>query len=130
MIYSTKEDKFYAPEFKESYEASGTWPDDGIEVSPEDFKEFSAGKDGHFRKFENGALCWAESQPNLEELSRAERVWRDGELRRADEELNKVQDADPKAVGSVADWRTYRKALRQWPESLEFPSLESRPKSP
>lgn len=130
MIYSAQQDKFFAPEFKSSYEASGTWPIDGVEVSPEDFKEFSATKDGHLRKFENGEFSWVETAPSLEELARAEKFWRDEELKRADEELNKVQDADPKAVGTVAQWREYRKLLRALPDTAGFPSLESRPKSP
>lgn len=130
MIYSAKEDKFYALEFQSSYEASGIWPDDGVDVSPENFKEFSAAKDGHFRKFENGVFSWVATPPNLEELARAEKFWRDGELKRADEELNKVQDADPKAVGTVAQWREYRKLLRALPDAAGFPDPESRPKSP
>jgi len=60
----------------------------------------------------------------------SERVWRDAELARADVELFKVQDSDPKAVGSVADWRQYRKELRAWPEHEGFPSKANRPKAP
>lgn len=59
-----------------------------------------------------------------------ERGWRNFELDRADTELYKVQDSDPKAVGSVADWRTYRKELRAWPEHKDFPNKEKRPVSP
>ena len=59
-----------------------------------------------------------------------ERQWRDAELARADIELFKVQDSDPKAVGSVADWRQYRKELRAWPEHEGFPSKANRPKAP
>ncbi len=59
-----------------------------------------------------------------------ERAWRNQELIRADYELNKVQDADLKAVGTVGAWREYRKALRQYPQHKDFPSPDSRPKSP
>lgn len=59
-----------------------------------------------------------------------ERVWRDKELLRADIELYKVQDSDPKAVGSVAQWREYRKALRSYPESEGFPNKDKRPVAP
>ena len=59
-----------------------------------------------------------------------ERLWRDAELARADIELNKVQDSDPKAVGTVAGWREYRKALRAWPEHKDFPNKEKRPVPP
>lgn len=59
-----------------------------------------------------------------------ERLWRDSELDRADIELYKVQDSDPKAKGSVSGWREYRKALRAYPESEGFPNQESRPVAP
>jgi len=59
-----------------------------------------------------------------------ERAWRDSELVRADIELNKVQDSDRKAVSTVASWREYRKALRDWPESENFPNSRKRPSSP
>lgn len=59
-----------------------------------------------------------------------ERTWRNNELFRSDIELNKVQDSDPKATGSVSDWRGYRKALRDWPDSNNFPNNEFRPKAP
>lgn len=50
------------------------------------------------------------------------RVWRDGELARADIELNKVQDGMGK--GTVSEWRAYRVALRTWPESQDFPAVK------
>ena len=59
-----------------------------------------------------------------------ERLWRDAELVRADTELYKVQDGDPKAVGAVAGWREYRNTLRAWPEHRDFPNKDKRPVSP
>ena len=59
-----------------------------------------------------------------------ERYWRNAELVRADEELNKVQDADPKAIGTVGQWREYRKALRNYPSVEGFPNETLRPVSP
>jgi hypothetical protein len=59
-----------------------------------------------------------------------ERLWRDDELSRADVELYKVQDSDPKSTGSVSEWRNYRKELRAWPEHKDFPNKEFRPKAP
>lgn len=66
----------------------------------------------------------------LEQQIQEERVWRNAELSRADIELNKVQDSDPNAVGIVGDWRTYRKELRAWPESPDFPDSTKRPVAP
>ena len=65
-----------------------------------------------------------------EDAKTSERAWRDSELDRADYELNKVQDSDPKATGSVSDWRSYRKVLRSWPEHEDFPNKDKRPASP
>lgn len=59
-----------------------------------------------------------------------ERAWRDAELSRSDIELNKVQDADPKSTGTVADWRNYRKLLRALPEKVGFPNPNVRPIAP
>lgn len=64
------------------------------------------------------------------EFAELERLWRDSELTRADVELYKAQDSDPKSVGSVSDWRFYRKALRAWPESKGFPKEAHRPVAP
>lgn len=60
----------------------------------------------------------------------AEKAWRNLELSRADQELNKVQDSDPKSTGTVTDWRAYRKELRAWPENINFPDVSSRPVAP
>ncbi len=57
-----------------------------------------------------------------------ERVWRDGELKRADIELNKSQDGD--GFGTVKQWRDYRKALRAYPSVEGFPSSGLRPVAP
>jgi hypothetical protein len=67
---------------------------------------------------------------HMEEVVSSERIWRDSELFRADLELYKVQDSDPKSTGSVTDWRNYRKLLRVWPENKDFPNKEFRPKAP
>lgn len=66
--------------------------------------------------------------PTLEQLAAIERYWRDGELERADIELNKVQDG--MGIGTVSVWREYRCALRNWPESEFFPDSSKRPVAP
>lgn len=66
--------------------------------------------------------------PTPEQLASIERAWRDGELDRADIELNKVQDG--MGTGTVSVWREYRCALRNWPESEFFPDIGHRPISP
>lgn len=66
--------------------------------------------------------------PTPEQLAAIERVWRDGELGRADIELNLVQDG--MGTGTVSAWREYRCLLRNWPESEFFPDSTKRPVAP
>lgn len=66
--------------------------------------------------------------PTAEQIASVERDWRNGELDRADIELNKVQDGV--GVGTVAAWREYRCALRDWPAHAMFPDSAHRPVSP
>lgn len=73
---------------------------------------------------------YSPKQASIEELAAEERIWRDAELLRADEELNKVQDSDPKAIGTVTQWREYRRALRGIPELAGFPTSHVRPIAP
>lgn len=77
--------------------------------------------------YKNGSFF---NEVKEDESSIIERFWRDSELLRSDVELYKAQDADPKSVGSVADWRAYRKSLRAWPESEYFPNVKYRPTAP
>ena len=59
------------------------------------------------------------TQTELDDVKAGEeRRWRNSELSRADIELFKVQDG---GSGSVADWRNYRSALRDYPEQDDFP---------
>ena len=66
--------------------------------------------------------------PTAEQIASVERAWRDGELNRADIELNKVQDG--MGTGTVAQWREYRCALRNWSEHESFPDSSFRPSAP
>lgn len=59
-----------------------------------------------------------------------ERSWRGAELNIADIELLKAEDADPDSVGTPTQWRQYRVALRNWPESEFFPDSAKRPVRP
>ena len=57
-----------------------------------------------------------------------ERKWRDTELGRADLEIYKAEDIAGEF--NAQGWRTYRKALRDWPEHVDFPDSTKRPVSP
>jgi hypothetical protein len=129
-FYSPSNDAFYPEDFKKEYQAGKSWPDDAVKTSDNTFKEFSTSVQGKSRLWINGELTWINKSPTIEEQSQQEVYWRNSELARADIELYKVQDADPKAKGSVSQWRSYRKDLRQWTEHKNFPLQEFRPKAP
>ena len=46
------------------------------------------------------------------------RDWRNGELAKADIEINKLDDEG----GNSSGYRAYRIALREWPATAQFPS--------
>lgn len=130
--YSPKQDAIYPGEYKEHYKRVNSWPADATEISVAIFEEFSLSTppEGYKRGWDGVCLVWRPVYKSPLDLPKEERVWRNAELIRADIVLNKVQDSDPKAVGSVSDWRNYRKSLRAWPEHQDFPKTEFRPKAP
>jgi hypothetical protein len=97
-------------------------------VSEEDKKKYGLKSLRPLTDSEVNAYEEGRKSPTVAELE--ELVWRNSQLQIADYELNKVQDSDPKAVGTVGEWRMYRKELRGWPENSKFPNKESRPISP
>ncbi len=110
-----------------------TIPSGSVEITQEQYKALLDGQSQgkQIGSDENGnPILVAPPAITQTQLIYKERVWRDGELMRSDIELNKVQDADSKAVGSVSDWRSYRKALRALPEHPLFPAIEARPVAP
>ncbi len=74
----------------------------------------------------NGTISTTE-KPNI---PFAENAWIEAELARSRDELEKAQDSDPSAVGTESEWRTYRVALRAWPQSENFPVETHRPIAP
>lgn len=107
-------------------------PSDAVEITPEQHAALLQGQsEGKvITTDENGYPVLSDPIITQEDLEVSERIWRDAELNRSDIELNKVQDSDPKAKGSVSDWRTYRKELRAWPENENFPDSSKRPVAP
>lgn len=102
-------------------------PEDALEISDSLLQDaLEKLNTGNLVRYLDGVIT---STPKAE-TEQSERSWRNYELQRVDLELYKVQDSDPKAFGSVAEWRTYRKELRAWPESPYFPKSSYRPKSP
>jgi hypothetical protein len=128
MYFSPSKNEFFLHDLKTSYVKGGGWPADCKKINEDVWREYSLNKEGFVR------VVNSEGEPSWDGDSTykagVERGWRNSELSRSDVELNKVQDSDPKAKGSVADWRVYRKALRAWPEHKDFPNKEFRPVPP
>lgn len=54
-----------------------------------------------------------------------EAAWVKEELEFADHEIRAIEDGD--GVGNELDWRTYRVALRAWPDATGYPEIHNRP---
>lgn len=66
-VYSATTNAFYPTVLKDSYEAAGSWPADGVEVTEEVFLEFSQNVEGKYRwpkgnmpSWKEGSLPWEE----------------------------------------------------------------------
>lgn len=74
--------------------------------------------------------------PSFEELATAERAWRDGELLASDRLIARHRDerdmGRPTTLtdGQFTELLGYRQALRDWPETAGFPTIDVRPGQP
>lgn len=132
-FYSDKAKAFYIEDLRAAYEAAGTWPDDAIAITEEQYEALLEGladatkvvKMDSKKRLKLGSRSTSELKDmNISQ----ERLWRDGELTRADIELLKSEDGD--GIGEPSDWRKYRVALRAWPSASKFPDKSFRPKAP
>lgn len=125
MFYSSTTGGFYITEIH------GTnVPSDVVEITTEEHSALIEGQSTGkvITPDENGYPVLVEPVITPEQIASIERAWRNAELERADIELNKVQDG--MGTTSVASWREYRCALRNWPESEFFPDSTKRPIAP
>ena len=106
-------------------------PNDAVEITKSvygELREITA--QGKRVVYNQGSFIAEDFQVTPEQAEQSEKLWVVSELERAGFELDKVQDSDPKAVGSVSAWRSYRKSLRSWVDDINFPNKEFRPVSP
>jgi hypothetical protein len=74
--------------------------------------------------------------PSSDELAAEERQWRDAELSKTDgivaRHRDELEESAPTTLTSdeYAALQAYRRQLRSWPESSEFPNTQLRPKLP
>lgn len=131
VYFSPMKFGFYQEALKSDYLQNNSWPDDLVEISDKDYIKFALnpvpqGKTLVFRD----KLLLEDTQPTDSLIVSNEVKWVESELIRVRTELEKVQDSDPRAVGTVAQWRDYRKNLRVWVESIVPQNSDSRPKAP
>lgn len=131
-LFSKTTLSFYPTELLELYKDAGTLPSDLVEVNEDTYNTIRTGLSvGKVVTVNHkGVPSVVDYKPNKTDLIAIEKSWRDSELFRADVELNKVQDGDNGTVGTVTEWRKYRKELRAWPENPSFPSKVARPIAP
>ncbi|WP_455805150.1 phage tail protein [Pseudomonas fluorescens] len=118
---------------------NGNMPDDGVEVSDECRRAIldgqSAGMVVAADEF-GGPILVERPAPSAEVLAAAERVWRDRQLMLTDPLVSRhrdeVEEGGPTSLTTehYAELQAYRRALRSWPESGEFPLSEHRPTAP
>jgi hypothetical protein len=105
------------------------FPSDSVEISKDTYEELQLAATLMHRIVPNEfGYPSLESIPETDPRSWNEKIWVEQELQKVRDELEKVQDSDTNAVGSVSTWRTYRKALRAWQDNENFPNVEFRPK--
>lgn len=73
---------------------------------------------------------FVEYVPPQEAITNNERAWRNAELARADNQIRMHEDGDSTASATEAEWRSYRNALRAWPQCENFPEIGFRPAAP
>ncbi|MEA1031237.1 phage tail protein [Pseudomonas sp. FP1154] len=74
--------------------------------------------------------------PSLDELALVERTWRDKQLAVTDGAVTRHRDEIEDGIVTTLTsdqygaLQTYRRALRNWPETGEFPLIDHRPPAP
>ncbi|HCF5744135.1 TPA: phage tail assembly chaperone [Pseudomonas aeruginosa] len=137
-IFSPSRVAFYPLSLRGEYDAVGAWPADGVPVSAEDHArillEQEAGRVICADK--DGQPMTKEPPPPTEEAQAAiERNWRDRQL--VDTDALVARHRDELEIGTTTlsaeqyqALQAYRRQLRDWPESGEFPLAEHRPTAP
>lgn len=141
MVYFSQSTKSFIPE---AWKLDGTyteaaWPLDAVLLSEEEQSTYwkQSPPDGKHLGSDNGRPAWVDLPlPSLEDLSGVERSWRDAELlgvkwlrERHRDQLEIAVDTTISAE-QFTELLVYMQALRDWPQSPNFPDIEQRPLAP
>ncbi|HCH7784760.1 phage tail assembly chaperone [Pseudomonas aeruginosa] len=137
-VFSPSVGAFYPVSLREIYEAGSGWPADGIPVSTETYnkimEEQEAGRE-ICSDSDGQPMTKEPPPPSVEALAAIERNWRDRQLDDTDALVARHRDeleVGPTTLSTeqYQALQAYRRQLRDWPESGEFPLAEHRPVAP
>ncbi|MCF5086791.1 phage tail protein [Pseudomonas gessardii] len=139
IYFSAQDRAFLFLSERSAYDAAGTWPQDAIEVTVEEWEMYGQqpppqgmrrGSD------EQGRPTWIKPEVPLEDLAGQERAWRDRQLGTTDPLVTRHRDqmeAERDTTLSKEEYQAlqaYRLDLRDWPSQPGFPDPTLRPKEP
>lgn len=127
MIYASKQ---FCTFFDDSIHAE--LPSDAVAITAEYHAYLMEGQgEGKVISFETQPptlIEYVAPEKTTEDYAAEERYWRNKELERADFKINAAVDNGDTTIET--DWRSYRVALRGWPEHESFPNMHYRPVAP
>lgn len=141
MIYYSPSTKSFIPA---AWKNDGTytdasWPLEAVLISEEEQSIYwkQSPPEGKQLGSENGRPAWVDSPlPSLADLAGAERSWRDGELSAVmwlrERHRDQLEIGLPLTLSGeqFTQLMIYIQALRDWPQSPDFPQVEHRPVAP
>jgi len=139
IYYSARDCGFLFSSERHAYDAAGTWPEDAVEVTDDDWQAFgqTAPPAGMRRGGDDqGRPAWITPEETPEDAQQQERAWRNRQLSVTDSLVTRHRDeleADRPTTLTVEQYQElqrYRLDLRDWPASASFPNAEQRPAAP
>ncbi|QGU14883.1 tail fiber assembly protein [Leclercia sp. 119287] len=119
--YDPATNAFYPYSLKESYEATGSWPEAGVDVDEQTYSAFLVAPEGKIREAnENGYPSWADiPPPSHEEQVAAADAEKQGKIDQANTFINSKQWPGKAAIGRLKgdelarynEWLDYLDAL-------------------
>lgn len=134
MIYYSPTGGFYSSKLH-----SGNIPVDAVEITQSKYTELLSeqGLGKSIKAGPNGLPVAVEPPgPTDEQIMRKERAWRDAELasvmwlRERHRDQQEIGGSTTLSNDQFAELLVYMQALRDWPQSPEFPAIEQRPVAP
>ncbi|MFH3517693.1 tail fiber assembly protein [Citrobacter sp. 70972423] len=103
FIFSALNNAFYPLELQSRYVEAGSWPEDGIEVNDEIFKEFTGEPPvGKVRGVEDGFPCWIDvPPPTCDELIAAAVLEKQVRTAQTNDYINDKQWPGKAAIGRL-----------------------------